>query len=76
MDLKTISVFIIVCIPFIALTIWAITDVAQKDFGTLKKKVLWWIIASIPFIGFIIYLPFGFRQGEKIDENETERVLK
>ncbi|MBC8199543.1 MAG: PLDc N-terminal domain-containing protein [Desulfobacterales bacterium] len=47
------------------MTIWAIVDVAQKDFGTIKKKVLWGVIASIPFIGFIVYLIFGFRKGKK-----------
>jgi hypothetical protein len=46
-------------------TIWAIVDVAQKDFGTMGKKALWWIIASVPFIGFIVYLIFGFRKGKK-----------
>ena len=47
------------------MTIWAIVNVAQKDFGTIKKKALWGVIASIPFIGFIIYLIFGFRKGKK-----------
>jgi hypothetical protein len=47
------------------MTIWAIVNVAQKDFGTIGKKALWGIIASIPFIGFIIYLIFGFRKGKK-----------
>jgi hypothetical protein len=46
-------------------TIWAIVDVAQKDFGTTGQKALWWIISSIPFIGFIVYLIFGMRKGKK-----------
>jgi len=40
-------------------------DVAQKDFGTTGRKALWWIIASVPFAGFIVYLIFGFRKGKK-----------
>ena len=65
MDLKTIAIFVGLCVPFFLGTIWAVVDVAQKDFGTSGKKALWWIIASVPFIGFIIYLIFGFRKGNK-----------
>ncbi|NQT09761.1 MAG: PLDc N-terminal domain-containing protein [Desulfobacteraceae bacterium] len=65
MDLKTITVFLALCIPFFLMTVWAIVNVAQKDFGTIGKKALWGVIASIPFIGFIIYIIFGFRKGKK-----------
>ena len=63
--LETVVVFLGISIPFFLMTIWAIVDVAQKDFGTVKKKVLWGVIAAIPFIGFIVYLIFGFRKGKK-----------
>jgi hypothetical protein len=66
MTLKSAVTFLALCIPFFFATIWAIVDVAQKDFGTTGKKSLWWIIASIPFIGFIVYLLFGFRKGKKV----------
>ena len=65
MTLKQIGIFLALCIPFFAATVWAIVDVAQKDFGTAAKKAQWWIIASVPFIGFIVYLIFGFRKGKK-----------
>ena len=65
MDIKTALIFVGLCVPFFMGTIWAIVDVAQKDFGTVGKKALWWIIASIPFIGFIVYLLLGFRKGKK-----------
>jgi len=65
MELKTIAIFVGLCVPFFLGTIWAVVDVAQKDFGTMGKKALWWIIASVPFIGFIIYLIVGFRKGNK-----------
>jgi hypothetical protein len=65
MELKTIAIFVGLCVPFFLGTIWAVVDVAQKDFGTMGKKALWWIIASVPFMGFIIYLIFGFRKGKK-----------
>jgi uncharacterized membrane protein YhaH (DUF805 family) len=63
--LETVVVFVGISILFFLMTIWAIVDVALKDFGTIKKKALWGVIASIPFIGFIIYLIFGFRKGKK-----------
>ncbi len=65
MNLETFTVIITISIPFFLLTIWAIVNVAQKDFGTIGKKAVWVAIASIPFIGFIIYLIFGFRKGKK-----------
>jgi hypothetical protein len=65
MGLKTIVIFVALCVPFFLGTIWAIVDVAQKDFSTTGKKALWWIISSVPFIGFVIYLIFGFRKGKK-----------
>ncbi len=66
--METVAVFLGITIPFFLMTIWAIVDVAIKDFGAVKKKALWVVIASIPFIGFIIYLIFGFRKGKKPDE--------
>ena len=66
MTLKSAGIFLAVCVPFFFGTIWAIVDVAQKDFGTTGKKALWWIIASIPFIGFIVYFILGFRSGKKM----------
>ena len=70
--LETVVVFLGISIPFFLMTIWAIVDVALKDFGTIKKKALWGIIAFIPFIGFIIYLIFGFRKGKK---SKTPAIL-
>ncbi|MFC1858010.1 PLDc N-terminal domain-containing protein [Thermodesulfobacteriota bacterium] len=60
--------FITLCIPFILATLWAITDAAQKEFGTMGKKVQWMFVAAIPFVGFMIYLLFGFRKGQKPNE--------
>ena len=62
MDLRLIAIFLGLCVPFLLLTILAVVSVAQRDSG---KKALWWIIASIPFLGFIPYFLFGIRQGKK-----------
>ena len=67
MTLKMIGIFLALCIPFFIATVWAIVDVAHKNFGTTGKKALCWVIASVPFIGVFIYLIFGFRKGKKIN---------
>jgi len=64
------SVLIIAGVIFVCfiLTAWAIINVAQKDFGSIGKKAIWWLIASIPFVGFLIYFIFGSRKGKKIED--------
>jgi hypothetical protein len=69
MDLKILGIFLALCVPFFLMTVWAIVDVAQRDFGTVGQKALWWIIASIPFVGFIPYFLFGFRKGKKPEDS-------
>jgi hypothetical protein len=66
-DLKPTLIFLAVCIPFFIGTVWAVLDVAQKSFGTSRRKALWWLVASVPFAGFIVYLLFGLRKGQKLD---------
>jgi hypothetical protein len=34
---------------------------------TSRNKALWWLVASVPFVGFIVYLLFGMRKGKKSD---------
>ncbi|MDZ7581910.1 MAG: PLDc N-terminal domain-containing protein [Deltaproteobacteria bacterium] len=65
MNLKSIAVFLALCVPFFLLTICAVVDVAQREFANNRKKALWWVIASIPFIGFVPYFLIGIRQGKK-----------
>ena len=67
MDLHTIKVILGICVPFLLMTLWAVIHAAQKDFGSLREKVIWIVIAAIPFIGFLIYLAFGFRRKIKPD---------
>lgn len=64
MDFHTIKVVLGLTAPFLLGTLWAILNVAQKDFGTFGKKAMWLIVAAIPFIGFIIYLIFGMKKGK------------
>ena len=64
-ELKKALTVILFCIPFMLMTVWAVVNVAQKDFGTGGKKALWLVVAAVPFIGFIFYLVFGFKKGTK-----------
>ena len=68
-ELKTVGVVILLTVPFFFLTVWAIVDCLQKDFGTIGKKALWGIIAAIPFVGSPIYFIFGYRKGKKAPLN-------
>lgn len=68
MDFHTIKIVLGLSVPFLLATLWAVIHASKNEFGSLKKKVLWMAIAAIPFIGFIIYLIFGFRKGKKLGE--------
>ncbi|MCG6908520.1 MAG: PLDc N-terminal domain-containing protein [Deltaproteobacteria bacterium] len=66
MDLKTIGTVLVLTVPFFFLTIWALVDCLQKDFGSIGKKAVWGLIAAVPFVGAIVYFIFGFRKGKRI----------
>jgi uncharacterized membrane protein YhaH (DUF805 family) len=69
MDLKSFTVFIAMTVPFFAMTIWMLVDISMKKFKSTGEKAAWWLIALTPFIGWFIYLVFGFRRGRKpVDE--------
>jgi hypothetical protein len=65
-ELQTTLVFLALCVPFFVATIWAVVDVAQREFASVGEKARWWVIASIPFVGFIVYFAFGARKGHKL----------
>ena len=54
MSLRTLLlVFLLLFIP----TLWAIVNIAQRDFGSVKKKALWGLfVVFVPPIGGIVYL--------------------
>jgi len=55
-------IFLLPMVP----TFWAIVDVAYREFGSIRKKVLWGaFVVFVPCMGGIIYLIFGRRQGRK-----------
>ena len=65
LDIATVIVWIKISAFFYLLTVLAIVDIIRKDFGTIGKKALWGMIALVPFIGWLVYLIFGFRKGKK-----------
>lgn len=64
MDKFTIYILIIFGIS-LGFTMFALIDIILKDFGSSKAKITWHIIAIIPLIGWLIYLIFGFKKGQR-----------
>jgi len=50
---------------FFLLNCWAFIDIYLKDFGSLGRKVIWFAVAFIPFLGCVTYFLIGFWQGKK-----------
>ncbi|MDM8524432.1 PLDc N-terminal domain-containing protein [Desulfococcaceae bacterium HSG8] len=64
--MSTIKITIAAGVLFFLITCWAIIDIAQKEFDKFEKKILWgFLVASVPFIGVIIYIIFGYKRGVK-----------
>lgn len=68
MTLSDIGHILLWITPFFIATIWALMDVSIKKFPSPKEKAMWWLIAIVPFAGWLIYLVIGFWRGEKTDE--------
>ncbi|WP_300457569.1 PLDc N-terminal domain-containing protein [Desulfobacula sp.] len=62
---QTILYILLVFAISLGLTMLALIDIILKDFGSIKMKFFWHFIAIIPIIGWLIYLIFGFRKGQK-----------
>lgn len=49
--------FVLVCFILYIPTLWAIVNIAYRDFGSMRKKVLWGaFVILMPPIGGIVYL--------------------
>ena len=62
---QTVLYILLVCAISFGLTMLALIDIILKDFGSIKVKIIWHFIAIIPLIGWLIYLIFGFKKGQK-----------
>ncbi|MBS3756991.1 MAG: PLDc N-terminal domain-containing protein [Desulfobacterales bacterium] len=65
MNIPGLIIVLALLLILFLLTVWALVDVSMKAFPSMGEKVIWWLIALIPFIGWLIYLVFGFRRGTR-----------
>jgi len=64
MDQSILYILLIFAISF-GLTMLALIDIILKDFGSTKAKIVWHFIAIIPILGWLIYLIFGYKKGQR-----------
>ncbi|MCD4675323.1 MAG: PLDc N-terminal domain-containing protein [Desulfobacula sp.] len=64
MDQTILYILLAFAISF-GLTMLALIDIILKDFGSTKIKIIWHFVAIIPILGWLIYLIFGFKKGQR-----------
>jgi hypothetical protein len=67
MPVKILLVVIVLLLPMTP-TFWAILDIPKRRFSSTKKKVLWFfVVATLPCLGAILYLTFGRRHTHPLE---------
>ena len=61
---QTIIIILIATAISFGLTVLALMDSLRKDFETPGQKMLWHVIAMVPFIGSLLYFLIGARKGK------------
>ena len=52
----SIPTFFLICVILFIPTVWAIVNIATRDFSSTKKKMLWGaFVVFVPPIGGIVY---------------------
>jgi hypothetical protein len=65
-----ILLLVALAVLLFAPTIWAIRDIAYRNFPSLKTKVVWFILVTLlPPLGGLIYILIGRPRG-RVDEAE------
>ena len=72
--MSVVKFVILVGLGFYLITCLAIIDIARKDFKSIYEKLIWGIIAFIPFFGCFIYFIFGFRRGLVKNGNNLSKL--
>jgi len=62
---KIVLYILLIAALSLGLTMLALIDIIKKDFGSVKSKVFWHFVALIPLVGWLIYLIFGYKKGQK-----------
>jgi hypothetical protein len=69
MPLKILMLAAIFGVPLIP-TFWSILDIPKRRFATHKKKMLWFfVVATLPFIGGLIYILFVRRTTQPLENS-------
>ncbi|MBI9077758.1 MAG: PLDc N-terminal domain-containing protein [Desulfatibacillum sp.] len=55
---------------FLILTWWAIFHIAARDFGSTERKAIWGVVSLVPFLGVLIYIIWGRKQGKRFRADE------
>ncbi|MGC9194050.1 MAG: PLDc N-terminal domain-containing protein [Syntrophobacteraceae bacterium] len=59
-------VFVLLLIPLLP-TLWAIVDLPKRRFSRTKWKVIWFaLVATLPFLGAIVYFALVRRHTEPL----------
>ncbi len=64
MNQTTLYILIIAAVS-LGFTMLALIDIILKDFGSTKAKIIWHFVAIVPILGWLIYLLFGYRKGQR-----------
>jgi len=65
MDLQTVKTVFLIVAPFFVLTMIAVIHASQREYATLRQKVVWMLVAAIPFFGFVVYFLIGRRKARR-----------
>jgi hypothetical protein len=67
MPFKLLLVIVILALPLIP-TFWAILDIPKRRFSSTQKKMLWFMaVATLPFLGAILYIAFARRHTQPLE---------
>jgi len=64
MDQTVLYILLVFSASFL-LTMLALRDIILKDFGSVKAKIIWHLIALVPLVGWLVYLVFGYKKGRR-----------
>jgi hypothetical protein len=69
MSIGTLVLFVVISFALSMVpTVWAITDVVNRNFDDLTRKRIWIVlVVFVPCLGGVAYLIFGRRQGRRIE---------